>query len=81
MNAIGEIWGVAVSRSGTRLASFGNDGTLVIWESGPEGFHISHEVEDIYDTGIYSCAWSANESHLSVTGHENSYKVVDVATG
>ena len=60
----GEIWQVVFSHDGSRLASSGSDGTVVIYEVG--SFEVIHTLAD-HESGVCSISWSPDDS-LIVTG-------------
>lgn len=60
----GEIWQVVFSHNGSRLASSGSDGSVIIYEVG--SFEVIHTLAD-HESGVCSISWSPDDS-LIVTG-------------
>lgn len=61
---VGEIWQVVFSHDGSRLASGGSDGLLIIYEVG--SFEVLHTLAG-HESGVCSISWSPDDS-LLVTG-------------
>lgn len=57
----GEVWQVKFSHDGTRLASSGGDGTVIIYEV--PSFKILHTLTD-HEDGVGSMAWSPDDSMI-----------------
>ena len=60
----GQIWQVVFSHDGSRLASAGSDGTVVIYEVG--SFEVLRTLGD-HESGVSSISWSPDDT-LIVTG-------------
>jgi WD40 repeat protein len=60
----GEVWQVVFSHDGSRLASCGSDGSVIIYEVG--SFEVLHTLAD-HESGVCSIAWSPDDN-LIVTG-------------
>lgn len=57
----GEVWHLAFSHDGTRLASCGSDKQVIIWEV--PSFKVLHRLTD-HDDGIGNVAWSWDDTKL-----------------
>jgi WD40 repeat protein len=57
----GEVWQVQFSHDGSRLASTGGDGTVIIYEV--PSFKILHTLAD-HEDGVGSVAWSPDDSMI-----------------
>lgn len=60
----GEIWQVVFSHDGSRLASSGSDGSVIIYEVG--SFEVVHTLAE-HESGVCSISWSPDDL-LLVTG-------------
>ena len=60
----GQIWQVIFSHDGSRLASAGSDGSVIVYEVG--SFEVLHTLAD-HESGVCSISWSPDDS-LIVTG-------------
>jgi WD40 repeat protein len=63
----GEVWFVKFSNDGTRLASAGQDGTVIIYEV--PSFKILHTLAD-HEDGVGSVAWSPDDSMIVTSSQD-----------
>lgn len=57
----GEVWEVQFSHDGSRLASCGGDGSVIIYEVG--SFEVLQTLAD-HESGVGACAWSPDDSMI-----------------
>ncbi|KAJ3565785.1 hypothetical protein NPX13_g7370 [Xylaria arbuscula] len=74
----GEVWQVAFSHDGTKLASCGGDKQVIIWEV--PSFKILHALSDHGD-GVGNVAWSWDDSMLVSCCRDRYARLWDVKTG
>ncbi|KAH9901933.1 WD40-repeat-containing domain protein [Xylariomycetidae sp. FL2044] len=74
----GEVWQVAFSHDGTKLASCGSDKQVIIWEV--PSFRILHCLKD-HDNGVGNVGWSWDDSMLVTCCQDRHARLWDVSTG
>jgi WD40 repeat protein len=74
----GFVWGAAFSPNGRRLASFGEDGAVRVWDKGT-GELLRVLLGHAYD--IHAVAWSPDGKQLASAGADNNVLVWDVGPG
>ena len=65
----GQIWQVVFSHDGSRLASAGSDGTVVIYDV--SSFEVLHTLAE-HESGVCSISWSPDDTWL-VTGSTDKH--------
>jgi len=71
----GEVWQVAFSHDGTKLASCGEDKQVIIWEV--PSFKILHTLAD-HDAGVGNISWSWDDSMLVSCSQDRYARLWDV---
>ena len=74
-----EVWFLAFSHDGTRLASGAKDGELILWDMQGECPQIQHKLRGQSD-GIAHLAWSPDDSLLLTCGREDSPEAIVFST-
>ncbi|KAK3944121.1 vacuolar protein sorting-associated protein 1 [Diplogelasinospora grovesii] len=74
----GEVWQVAFSHDGTRLASCGADRAVLIWDV--SSFELLHKL-DHGNGGCGNVAWSPDDTMLISCGTDHQAKIWNTSTG
>lgn len=72
----GQVWQVKFSNDGSRLASCGGDGVVVIYEVG--SFQVIGGLSD-HEGGVGSFAWSPDDSMIVTCARDRKARLWDVA--
>ncbi|KAK7203317.1 WD40-repeat-containing domain protein [Myxozyma melibiosi] len=75
---IGEVWFIAFSNDGTKLASASKDLTVIIWDI--KTFEKIQVLKGHADHGVTSLAWSPDDQILITCGYDRCVKLWDVTT-
>lgn len=73
-----EVWHIAFSHDGTRLASCGSDNQVIIWEV--PSFKILHHLKD-HEHGVGNVSWSWDDSMLVTCCRDRYARLWDANTG
>jgi WD40 repeat protein len=74
-----EVWFLAFSRDGSRLASGAKDGEIILWDMQGDCPQLQHKVRGQAD-GIAHLAWSPDDSFLLSCGREDSPEAIVFCT-
>ena len=73
---VGEVWFLEFSHDGKRLATCGEDNTVVVYET--ENFHVRHSLAEHTDHVSY-VAWSPDDTKLISCSLDKKAKIWDTA--
>ncbi|KAF4628889.1 hypothetical protein G7Y89_g9261 [Cudoniella acicularis] len=74
----GEVWKVQFSHDGSRLASCGEDGTVIIYQVG--SFEVLQTLAD-HEAGVGSLAWSPDDSMIVTCSRDRRARLWNSETG
>ncbi|RXG43677.1 hypothetical protein VDGE_01283 [Verticillium dahliae] len=74
----GEVWGVQFSNDGRRLAGFGSNDTVMIWEV--PSFNVVRTLGEHVD-GCANLAWSPDDSMIVTCGRDKHARLWDTKSG
>ncbi|KAI1342105.1 WD40 repeat-like protein [Xylariaceae sp. FL0016] len=74
----GEVWQVAFSHDGTKLATCGGDHKVIIWDV--PSFKVIHTLKD-HEGGVGNVAWSWDDSMIVSCCQDRYARLWDAATG
>jgi WD repeat-containing protein 26 len=74
-----EVWQIAFSHDGSRLASCGQDSFVLIWEV--PSFELLHTLDAHDDKGVGNVAWSPDDSMIVTCGRDHYAKIWDAEVG
>lgn len=72
---VGEVWQVAFSHDGTRLATCGSDGSALIYDV--NAFELLHSLSD-HKGGVCSLAWSPDDSMIVTCSQDKCARLWNV---
>ena len=75
---VGEVWFVAFSHNGRRLATSGEDSAVIIYDTST--FHVRHTLRD-HTSHVAYLTWSPDDSKLITCCHDHKARVWDAEVG